>query len=90
MKKWTGRLVAEGQILQNAIRIGGIHDATCAETAAALGILGLEQMPSARARTHDFAGAGNFKPLGHRFPGFDAFGTSHIVNYPLLSKGRKI
>jgi hypothetical protein len=76
--------------LQDAISIGGVHDASGPKTTATAGILGLEQMPFASAGTHDFARSGNFKALGHRFSRFDAFGTSHIFNNPLLSKGREI
>jgi hypothetical protein len=76
--------------LQNTIGIGGVHYATGSQTAAALGIFGLEQVPFAGTRTHDFARRGYFKAFGHRFPRFDAFGTSHIYNNPLLSKGREI
>ena len=36
--------MAEGQILQDAISIGGIHDRALAEATAVLGILALQQM----------------------------------------------
>jgi hypothetical protein len=82
--------VAKGQILQYAIGICGVHHATAAETAAAFGVFGLQQVPFARARAHDFTPRGYFKPFGNSFSRFNAFGTSHIYNNPLLSKGREI
>ena len=54
-----------------------MHDLGFAETAQALGVFGLGQMAAAGRITNGFAGGGDFKPLGHGFLGFDAFGTSH-------------
>jgi hypothetical protein len=45
--------------------------------AAALGIFGLGQVAVAGVAAQDFAGAGDFEPLGHGFFRFDAFGSSH-------------
>ncbi len=69
--------MAERQILQNAIGIGFIELLRRAEAATAFGAFTLEQMAFARARAHDFSGAGNFKTFCHRFSGFYPFGSSH-------------
>ena len=69
--------MAERQILRDAIRVGGVHRGCATETAAALGILGLGQVAVAGVAAQDFAGAGDFEPLGHRLLRFDAFGSSH-------------
>jgi hypothetical protein len=76
--------------LQNAIGIGGVHLAAGTETAAALGVFGLEQVPFAGVGPHDFATGGDLKAFSHRFLRFDAFGTSHIVYNPFISKGREL
>ena len=83
-----GELVDTKTLAIICTNVGGIPDDY--RTAAAFGIFGLQQVPFARARAHDFAPRGYFKPLGHSFPRFNAFGTSHIYNNPLLSKGREI
>jgi len=68
--------------LQDAIGIGRINLLVGAEVPAALGVFGLQQVPLAGVLAHDFAAGGYFKPLGHRFPGFNAFGTSHNLTFP--------
>ena len=69
--------VAERQILRDAIRVGGVHRACAAETAAARGVLGLGQVAIAGVVEQDFASASDLEPLGHGFFRFDAFGSSH-------------
>jgi hypothetical protein len=69
--------VAERQVLRDAVGIGRINDHRTAETAAALGILGLGQVAFAGVAAQNFAAGRNFKTLGHGLFGFDAFGTSH-------------
>jgi hypothetical protein len=69
--------VAERQILRDTVSIGRINDHNAAETAAALGILGLGQVAVAGVAAQNFAGAGNLEPLGHGLFCFDAFGSSH-------------
>ena len=71
--------MAEGQVLGDAIDIGLVHQLGGAQTAAALGVFGLQKMPFARARAHDFASASDSEPFGHCFPSFDAFRTSHNI-----------
>jgi hypothetical protein len=80
--------VAEGQVLRNAIGIGGIHLSILAETPEALGVLGLGQVSAAGVGTHDFAGGGDLEPLTYGFLCFDAFGTSHKCNS--IAKEREI
>jgi hypothetical protein len=69
--------VAEHQVLCDAVGIGRINDHRTAETAAALGVFGLGQVADAGVAAQDFAGAGDFEPLGHGLLRFDAFGSSH-------------
>jgi hypothetical protein len=69
--------MAKHQVLRDAVGIGRINDHRTAETAAALGILGLGQVAVAGMAAQDFAGAGDFEPLGHGLLRFDAFGSSH-------------
>jgi hypothetical protein len=82
--------VAERQILQDAIGVSLIDNATGSQTAAALGILGLKKVPFARVRAHDLAGRGYLKAFGNGFLCLNAFGTSHKCNNPSFSKGREI
>jgi hypothetical protein len=79
--------VAERQILGDAIGIGHIHDRSLAEGPATLGALGLRQVTEAGTAAEDFAGAGDFKPFGHGFLGFDAFWTSHNINSIAKERG---
>ena len=72
--------MAERQALCDAVSVGWINDGDLAEAAAALGVFGLGQMASAGVEAQDFAGGGDFEPLGHGFFRFDAFGTSHNFN----------
>ena len=65
------------QALLDAILIGRVDRSSAAEIAAALGILGLAQVPSASARAHDLATGRDLEPLGRGFLGSDAFWTSH-------------
>jgi hypothetical protein len=69
--------MAERQVLQDAISVGGVNEGGLAEMAAALGAFSLCQVAEAGAAVEDFACAGDFEPLGHRFFRVDAFGTSH-------------
>jgi hypothetical protein len=71
--------MAERQILRDAISVGRINDGDFAEAAHTLGIFCLRQMPATGVITQDFAGGGDFEPLGHGFSRFDAFGTSHKI-----------
>ncbi len=76
--------MAPREVLLDAICVGGMDEGGTAQTTAALGALGLTEVPAASLTAQDFAGGGYFEPLGHGFFRFDAFGTSH--KFSLLSK----
>ena len=69
--------MAEREVLLDAIYVRLVGHDRPTEAAAALGILGLQQMTLARARAQDFASAGDFEPLGHGFSGFNSLRTTH-------------
>ena len=69
--------MAEWQILGDAIGICPVHDDTRAKRAAALWILGREQMPLAGAHSHDFSGARNLEPFRHGFSCLYSFRPTH-------------
>ena len=69
--------MAERQILRDTINVGWSEERRFAQRAAALGILALEQMATARAPEQDLAGPGYLKTFGYRFSGFNAFGAPH-------------
>ena len=62
--------MAERQVLRDAVDVGRIHDRGLAEPAAAFGVFGLGQMAATGAVAHDFAGGGDFEPLGHGLSSF--------------------
>ena len=63
--------MAEWQILHNPCVIGLVHKCRGAEFAAALGVFTGQKMPFSRAIPHNFARAGDFKPLGYRLARLD-------------------
>ena len=69
--------MAEGQILRNAIDVGGSEERCLSQRAAAFGIFALKQMAFASAVEQDLAGSSYLEPFGHCLPGFNAFGASH-------------
>ena len=69
--------MTERQILFDAIDVCWPQDRRFSQGTPALGVLALHQMALARAAEHDFTGAGDLKPFGHRFFRFDTLGTSH-------------
>jgi hypothetical protein len=69
--------VAEGQVLRDAIGISRVNNHRAAEMAVALGVFALRQVPVAGVAAQNFAGPGDFEPLGHGLLRFDAFGSSH-------------
>jgi hypothetical protein len=69
--------VAEGHALGDAIDIRLVGHSGFAEAAEALGVFGLSQMAATGAGAQDFAGGGDFEPLGSGFLRFDAFWTTH-------------
>jgi hypothetical protein len=58
-----------------------VNQNRAAQTAPALGAFVLTKVPAAGLIAQDFAARGDFEPLGHRFLGFDAFGTSHKFSF---------
>jgi hypothetical protein len=75
-----GKLVAEREVLRDAVNIRLVHNGALAETAEAFGVFGLGQVTAAGAGAQDFAGAGDFEPLGNGFSGLNTFGASHKFN----------
>jgi hypothetical protein len=73
--------VAERHALRDAIDICLVHDRSLAETAEALGVFGLGQMAAAGAGAQDFAGGGDFEPLGRGFLRFNTFWTTHKIYF---------
>jgi hypothetical protein len=69
--------MAEGQVLRDAVGISRVNDHRAAKMAVALGVFALRQVPVARVMAQNFAGPGDFEPLGHGLLRFDAFGSSH-------------
>jgi hypothetical protein len=82
--------VTERQILRDAVSISRINDHSTAETAAALGTLGLRQVASARAGAQDFAASRYLEAFGHGLSGLDAFGTSHKSKFFNRKRGRTL
>jgi len=62
-----------------------MHSSRATQRAAALGVLGLQQVTFSSARAQDFSAGRNLEPLGHGLLGFDTFGSSH-KSINLLSK----
>jgi hypothetical protein len=70
--------MAEWKILFDPVFVGRMDARGAGQSAAALRVLGLEQVAFAGPGTEYFAAGGNLEPLGYRLLGLDAFGTSHI------------
>jgi hypothetical protein len=71
------KLAREGEVLGNAIKVGGMHSGGLAEAAQAMGIFGLGQVAASGAMAQSLASGSDFEPFGHGLFRFDAFGTSH-------------
>jgi len=69
--------MAERQALFDAVQVSGMDSGRAGKVAAALGVLGLEQVPLSGTRAQDFTAGGNLETLGSGLFGFDAFGASH-------------
>src|SRR5205809_2381592 len=82
--------VAERQALGNAILVRLVNQALSAQTAAALGVLGLHQMPPASARTQHLAAGRDLEPFRHRLLRFNAFWTSHRFAQFSFKRARNI
>ncbi len=75
--------MAERKVLRDAISVGGIDHHSLAEGSATFGVLGLKQVTPAGLRTEDFAARADSEPLGHGFPRFDTFGSTHSFRLSL-------
>src|SRR6266581_7222489 len=73
--------VAEREILDDAIDVGLVNDRSFAEPAATFRVFTGEQMASSGVGAQHFAGGGDFETFGDGFLCFDAFGTTHKVNF---------
>src|SRR6266566_971450 len=73
--------VAERQVLDDAVGVGFVHDGSFAEPAATFRVFTGEQMASAGVGAQHFAGGGDLETFGYGFLCFDAFGTTHKVNF---------
>ncbi len=71
--------MAEGKILFDPIFVGVMDRGRATETATALRILCLAQVPFAGLRPQNLSARRDLEPLCRRFLRFDAFGTSHKV-----------
>jgi len=69
--------MAERQTLNDAIGISRRDVLAFAQSAAALRVLGLQQVALASVRTQHFAARGDLKALGNRLLGLDPFWASH-------------
>ena len=77
----TSLLMAERQILFDAINVGGTENTRLAQGSSPFGTLALQQMASPGAAEQYFAGAGYLETFRHGFFGFDAFGSAHRFNF---------
>src|SRR5262245_9335459 len=76
--------MAERQVLFDSVFVRRMDRGGARKAAAALGVLGLEEMTLSCARSQYFAAGSDFEPLGGGLLGFDALGTTH--KSVLLSK----
>ena len=82
-------LVAERQVLRDAIHVRGMHGGGATETAPALGAFVLRQMAFTGACAQDFSAGGDFESLGHGLLRFNTFWTSHKSEF-LSKRARNI
>jgi hypothetical protein len=82
--------MAEGKTLFDAIFVGRVHQGGTAEAAPALGILGLAQVPPARAGADYLTSGGYLEPLRRGLFGLNAFWTSHNEISFLSKRARNI
>ena len=73
----SAALAGERQILLDAVFVRGMNPGGAAQGAAALGVLGLAEVPSACAGAENLATGGDFEPLGRGFLCLNALRTSH-------------
>jgi hypothetical protein len=83
-------LVAERQVLGNAVLIGFVNRRRTTQAATALGILGLHQVSPARAFAQDLATGRDLEPFRHGLLCFNTLWTSHKIRLILFQKERAI
>jgi hypothetical protein len=77
-RKASSSLMAEEEILFDAVNVGGSEERRLPQRPAAFGAFALKQMAPACPSEQDLAGSSYLETFGHRFSGFNAFGASHI------------
>ena len=80
-----GGLMAEGQVLQDAISVGWSQQRGLSQRPSAFGPFAVQQMPSACPAEQHFPVSSYLEAFSYRFPGFNSFGTSHTVSLPWLT-----
>jgi hypothetical protein len=69
--------VTEGQVLFDAISVGGADERGFSQRPTALGAFALEQMAFAGATPQYFSGAGDFESFRYGFSSLGSLGASH-------------
>jgi len=69
--------VAEGKVLHDPVSVGFVHHGGFAETATALGTLGLQQVAAACVRPQNLSGARYLEAFGYSLSCLNAFGATH-------------
>ena len=82
----TPQLMAEGQILQDAISIGGSKERGLPHRTTAFGAFALHQMTPACPMEQHFPGRGYFEAFCHGLPCPNAFGASHTVSLSFVAR----
>ena len=72
------RSMAEREVLLDAVNVRWSEERGLSQRPAAFGAFALKQVAPASSSEQDFAARGYFETFGHRLPGFNAFGASHI------------
>jgi hypothetical protein len=73
-------LMAERQILGDAVNVGWCENRRLSQRPAAFGAFALKQMAPACPVKQHFPVSGDLETFGYRFPGFDSFGASHTIS----------
>jgi hypothetical protein len=78
--------MAKRKILFDTVNVGGSEEPCLSQPPPAFGTFALKQMASAGASERDLARSGYLETFGHRFPGFNSFGTSHKSSFSLIER----
>jgi hypothetical protein len=73
--------MAEREVLFDAVNVGWPEERRLSQRAAAFGTFALKQVAPASSSEQDLGARGYFETFGHRLPGFNAFGASHITSF---------